>query len=149
MTFGPILPSTRRVYERKLFELETGQTAAPSSGYEPFSDDEEEGQEEDVMDEGNVDEEVTFQYSQPRQRTTKTTRKPSPRKPLHPTGMAHSSTRLKVQTLCPGPSHKDLLFLPVNKEACHCGSNCWPSSLSPGWSLSSSKTWRVTPPVTS
>ena len=92
MTFGPILPSTRRVYERKLFELQTGQTAAPSSGYEPLSDDEEEGQEEDVMDEGSVDEEVTFQYSQPRQRTTKTTRKPSPRKPLHPTGMAHSST---------------------------------------------------------
>lgn len=48
LSFNLFAASTRKVYERKLFQLETGQTAAPSSGYEPVSDDEEE---EELMDE--------------------------------------------------------------------------------------------------
>lgn len=90
---GPILPTTRRVYERKLAELETGQKPPSTSRYEPVDDDEDEEDEDNEADTDSPDEEVQLK-SQPRQRMTRSTRtetqtprrevgKPSPRKPLH------------------------------------------------------------------
>lgn len=109
---GPILASTRRVYERKLAELETGQSPPPTSGYTPVDDDDEDDDEEgeeDMYADDSPDEEVQMKQKQPRQRTTRTTRTetqstriethtpprvggPLPRKPLH-SGMSETPIR--------------------------------------------------------
>ncbi|KAK7503659.1 hypothetical protein BaRGS_00005198 [Batillaria attramentaria] len=94
VALGPILPTTRRVYERKLAELETGQKPPPSTGYAPVDNDEDDEEDDNEADTDSPDEEVQIKH-QPRQRMTRTTRsethqttrrevgKPSPRKPLH------------------------------------------------------------------
>ncbi|XP_076448158.1 uncharacterized protein LOC143284904 isoform X2 [Babylonia areolata] len=76
-TPGPILPSTRTVYERKLFKLKTGQEAVPSSRYEQVHDDDDD---DDQADDDSADEEVILQQHLPRQRLTKTTYTPEVRK---------------------------------------------------------------------
>lgn len=82
MLFSATSASTRRVYEIKLYELQTGEKPAPASPYPPVDED----------DDKDTEQEVSFKQ-QPRQRTTKITPReldnstitqPSPRRPLHP-----------------------------------------------------------------
>ncbi|KAL8597504.1 hypothetical protein ACOMHN_047731 [Nucella lapillus] len=102
---GPILPSTRSVYERKLFELQTGEQASPNVSYEPVDDDDDDDNVEmaEEADEDSADDEVVLQQHQPRLRTTKTTRtegrKTPPRQPVTakatPTGRPQSARAQK------------------------------------------------------
>ncbi|KAL8603349.1 hypothetical protein ACOMHN_039712 [Nucella lapillus] len=64
---GPVLPSTRSVYQRKLYALETGQAVEAHSEYPPADDDDLEPDDEQQVSK-------TSPVSQPRYRTTVTER---------------------------------------------------------------------------